>query len=473
MTDGISTSPRCLYKSNIVDDVIINKTRQNELIKVFCEYKTEFLILFDDFFRSQDLPKPSPVLHHFFQYTHLRDAHFYRCKLIEHTVQFSFFKHKDITLLRLDVFDDRTSECLSEEIKIYQECHEKFIKFLKVNFSQEIYSQLYIPEIFYEACKHLQSFFYHQETSQNAKYSETDKKKSHLNQEIKKLIKKNIFPELYNDQCNKIPSSSIDDNQGIIWQNFKTSNIAYSQLCEKSALFKSTSSRLIEKSAYCSTENTMTNKFDVVFSYCGDNVKEFILLLPYNKSLEMYELNDQKIQYLTAPNINIHKMSLSNITIEKSNLSYGYYFGCILSNISCFESDLSNTIFSNGEINNLFIKKSNIFGASFTNTRIKNLLCEDIMPGRWTTQLVNKHLGYRYTGVFKTLASIDDKPSRFEILIPLIQTLVRDNVKLNNDVYKELKKFMHDYDKTSPEMRKYLKSINECMFLMKNIAHHN
>ena len=50
MTDGISTSPRCLYKSNIVDDVIINKTRQNELIKVFCEYKTEFLILFDDFF---------------------------------------------------------------------------------------------------------------------------------------------------------------------------------------------------------------------------------------------------------------------------------------------------------------------------------------------------------------------------------------------------------------------------------------
>lgn len=119
------------------------------------------------------------------------------------------------------------------------------------------------------------------------------------------------------------------------------------------------------------------------------------------------------------------------------------------------------------------LKKSNIFGASFTNTRIKNLLCEDIMPGRWTTQLVNKHLGYRYTGVFKTLASIDDKPSRFEILIPLVQTLVRDNVKLNNDVYKELKKFMHDYDKTSPEMRKYLQSINESMFLMKNIAHQN
>ncbi|EOM8813125.1 hypothetical protein ACNCVY_000806, partial [Escherichia coli] len=25
MTDGISTSPHCLYKSNIADDVIINK----------------------------------------------------------------------------------------------------------------------------------------------------------------------------------------------------------------------------------------------------------------------------------------------------------------------------------------------------------------------------------------------------------------------------------------------------------------
>lgn len=54
MTNGISTSPHCLYKSNIVDDVIINKTRQNELVKVFCEYKTEFLILFDDFFRSHN-----------------------------------------------------------------------------------------------------------------------------------------------------------------------------------------------------------------------------------------------------------------------------------------------------------------------------------------------------------------------------------------------------------------------------------
>lgn len=267
MTNGISTSPHCLYKSNIVDDVIINKTRQNELVKVFCEYKTEFLILFDDFFRSHNLPKPSPVLHHFFQYTHLRDAYFYRCKLIEHTVQFYFFKHKGITLLRLDVFDDRTSECLSEEIKIYQECHEKFVNFLKANFNQEIYPQLYTPEIFYEACRNLQSFYDHQETSQNAKYSAIDKKKSHLNQEIKKLIKNNIFPELYNEQCNKIPSSSKDDNQEITWQNFKTSNSAYSKLCGKLSLFKSVPSRLIEKSAYCSTENMATNKFDVVFSY--------------------------------------------------------------------------------------------------------------------------------------------------------------------------------------------------------------
>ena len=76
-------------------------------------------------------------------------------------------------------------------------------------------------------------------TSQNAKYSAIDKKKSHLNQEIKKLIKKNIFPELYNEQCNKIPSSSKDDNQKITWQNFKTSNSAYSKLCGKLSLFKS------------------------------------------------------------------------------------------------------------------------------------------------------------------------------------------------------------------------------------------
>lgn len=37
-------------------------------------------------------------------------------------------------------------------------------------------------------------------------------RKSHLNQKSK-ANQKNIFPELYNDQCNKIPSSSIDDNQ--------------------------------------------------------------------------------------------------------------------------------------------------------------------------------------------------------------------------------------------------------------------
>ncbi|MDK3483521.1 hypothetical protein MSC27_06190, partial [Escherichia coli] len=35
MTNGISTSPHCLYKSYLVDDVIIIKTRQNEFVKVF------------------------------------------------------------------------------------------------------------------------------------------------------------------------------------------------------------------------------------------------------------------------------------------------------------------------------------------------------------------------------------------------------------------------------------------------------
>lgn len=37
----------------------------------------------------------------------------------------------------------------------------------------------------------------------------------------------------------------------------------------------------------------------------------------------MHELNEQNIQYLTALNINIHKMLLSNITIEKSDLHMG------------------------------------------------------------------------------------------------------------------------------------------------------
>lgn len=53
------------------------------------------------------------------------------------------------------------------------------------------------------------------------------------------------------------------------------------------------------------------------------------------------------------------------------------------------------------------------------------------------------------------MVSIDDKLFCFEILILLVQTLVCDNVKLNNDVYKELKKFMYDYDKIFLEMRKY------------------
>ncbi|VCY81870.1 hypothetical protein BANRA_00497 [Escherichia coli] len=190
MTNGISTSPHCLYKSNIVDDVIINKTRQNELVKVFCEYKMEFLILFDDFLEAITCLNHLQSFIIFSIYSSERCI-FYRCKLIEHTVQFYFFKHKGITLLRLDVFDDRTSECLSEEIKIYQECHEKFVNFLKANFNQEIYPQLYTPEIFYEACRNLQSFYDHQETSQNAKYSAIDKKKVILTKS--KSLLKNIF----------------------------------------------------------------------------------------------------------------------------------------------------------------------------------------------------------------------------------------------------------------------------------------
>ncbi|MEL8417886.1 hypothetical protein J4W49_24685, partial [Escherichia coli] len=53
---------------------------------------------------------------------------------------------------------------------------------------------------------------------------------------------------------------SKDDNQKITWQNFKTSNSAYSKLCGKLSLFKSVPSRLIEKSAYCSTENMAKKK---------------------------------------------------------------------------------------------------------------------------------------------------------------------------------------------------------------------
>ncbi len=229
--------------------------------------------------------------------------------------------------------------------------------------------------------------------------------------------------------------------------------------------------QLIEKSVYYSTENAIARKFDVVFSYGGDSIKEFTLLLPYNKSMEMYELNDQKILYLNASNIKTHNILLSNIIIERSNLTYGNYSSCVLENISCFDSDLSNIIFYNGKINNLFIKKSNLFGASFTNTKIKNLLCEDIMPDRWTVQQINKHLSYGYAGLFKTLASINDKPARFEILIPLIHTLVRDNVKLKNDVFEELDKYMLDYEKNDPKMKKYLQAINECITLMKSIAH--
>ncbi|EPU6502374.1 pentapeptide repeat-containing protein [Escherichia albertii] len=471
MTDGIYTSPHYLYKSNTAEDMLVKKTRKYELLKIFCDYKAEFIILFDDFYRSQHLPTPSPAIHVFFQHTHLIDAHFYRCKLIEHTVQFSFLQHQNITLLSLYVFDDRTNKYISDNIKISHDCYLKFINFLKINFNQEIYSILYTPETFYEACKNLQSFYERLEISQNGKHQEVDKYKDHLSQEIKKLIKCNIYPELYNGQCNRLPFSSLDENQEVIWQNFKTSNAAFSQLCEKLPLFKSMTNQLIEKSVYYSTENAITRKFDVVFSYGGDSIKEFTLLLPYNKSMEMYELNDQKIRHLNASNIKTHNILLSNIIIERSNLTYGNYSSCVLENISCFDSDLSNIIFHNGKINNLFIKKSNLFGASFTNTKIKNLLCEDIMPDRWTVQQINKHLSYGYAGLFKTLASINDKPARFEILIPLIHTLVRDNVKLKNDVFEELDKYMLDYEKNDPKMKKYLQAINECITLMKSIAH--
>lgn len=63
-------------------------------------------------------------------------------------------------------------------------------------------------------------------------------------------------------------------------------------------------------------------------------------------------------------------------------------------------------------------------------------------------------MSYGYAGLFKTLASINDKPARFEILIPLIHTLVRDNVKLKNDVFEELDKYMLDYEKNDPKMKK-------------------
>lgn len=93
MTNGISTSPHCLYKSNIVDDVIINKTRQNELVKVFCEYKTEFLILFDDFLEAITCLNHLQSFIIFSIYSSERCI-FYRCKLIEHTVQFYFLNTK-------------------------------------------------------------------------------------------------------------------------------------------------------------------------------------------------------------------------------------------------------------------------------------------------------------------------------------------------------------------------------------------
>lgn len=99
MKDGIYTLPHYLYKSNIADNETIKETRKDNSLKILCEYKTELIILFDDFFRSQQLPKISPALHFLFQQTNLIDAHFYRCKVQEHTIQLSFLKDKNITLL--------------------------------------------------------------------------------------------------------------------------------------------------------------------------------------------------------------------------------------------------------------------------------------------------------------------------------------------------------------------------------------
>lgn len=72
MTDGIYTSPHYLYKSNTAEDMLVKKTRKYELLKIFCDYKAEFIILFDDFYRSQHLPTPSPAIHVFFS-THSSD----------------------------------------------------------------------------------------------------------------------------------------------------------------------------------------------------------------------------------------------------------------------------------------------------------------------------------------------------------------------------------------------------------------
>ena len=49
MKDGIYTLPHYLYKSNIADNETIKETRKDNSLKILCEYKTELIILFDDF----------------------------------------------------------------------------------------------------------------------------------------------------------------------------------------------------------------------------------------------------------------------------------------------------------------------------------------------------------------------------------------------------------------------------------------
>ena len=114
----------------------------------------------------------------FFQYTHLRDAHFYRCKLIEHTVQFYFLNTKASHYLDWMFL-------MTEQANVFL----KRLRYIK-NAMKNSLSYFMRPA---EISSH---FMLIRMTSQNAKYSAIDKKKSHLNQEIKKLIKK-IFSLSY------------------------------------------------------------------------------------------------------------------------------------------------------------------------------------------------------------------------------------------------------------------------------------
>ncbi|BDI44581.1 hypothetical protein EsCd1HHP049_00033 [Escherichia sp. HH154_1D] len=62
MKDGIYTLPHYLYKSNIADNETIKETRKDNSLKILCEYKTELIILFDDFLEANSYLK---YLQHF------------------------------------------------------------------------------------------------------------------------------------------------------------------------------------------------------------------------------------------------------------------------------------------------------------------------------------------------------------------------------------------------------------------------